>query len=295
MELRRLAALLAVADEGSFTAAADSLHTAQSNISEQVGQLERELGVPLLVRGRRGSVPTEFGAAVLQRARRIKAELEAMRIDLSMLQGLESGHASLGIVGTASRWIVPALVENLHARAAGVHLRVSEGASERLAADVLAHRLAQAVITEPVTSPGLVVEHLMDEALVALVPSDAKFDSGPASISQVARLPLILPPQENPLRHEVEAAATAQGVTLNVPIEVEGIRLIVDLVSAGHGASILPGTAIPPSVPGVRMIAIAHMPRRRLALVTARDQYLSLADGAVRTAIFELVAEFGRS
>ena len=61
MELRHLDTLLAIAEEGSFTAAADALETVQSNVSDQVRQLEAELGVPLLVRGRQGAVPTEFG------------------------------------------------------------------------------------------------------------------------------------------------------------------------------------------------------------------------------------------
>ena len=96
MDMRQLEALLAVAEEGSFTAAADRLHTVQSNVSGHVHQLEAELGVQLLVRGRRGTVPTEFGVRVLDRARAIRSELEALRKDLSMLQGLETGHATLG-------------------------------------------------------------------------------------------------------------------------------------------------------------------------------------------------------
>ena len=82
MDIRQLEALLAVAEEGSFTAAADRLHTVQSNVSEHVRQLEAELGVQLLVRGRRGAVPTEFGVRVLDRARAIRSELDALRKDL---------------------------------------------------------------------------------------------------------------------------------------------------------------------------------------------------------------------
>src|ERR1700730_2239775 len=75
MELRHLDTLLAIAEEGSFTAAADALATVQSNVSDQVRQLEAELGVPLLVRSRRGAEPTEFGVLVLDRARRVHREL----------------------------------------------------------------------------------------------------------------------------------------------------------------------------------------------------------------------------
>jgi DNA-binding transcriptional LysR family regulator len=103
--LRHLETLVAIAEEGSFTAAADALNTVQSNVSDQVRQLELELGVPLLVRGRRGAEPTEFGVVVLERARRVQRELESMRADLSMIQGLEAGSSRLGVVGTASRWL----------------------------------------------------------------------------------------------------------------------------------------------------------------------------------------------
>src|SRR5260370_15817069 len=72
MELRHLDTVLAIAEEGSFTAAADALSTVQSNVSEQVRQLEEELGVELLTRTRRGAVPTECGERVLDRARRVR-------------------------------------------------------------------------------------------------------------------------------------------------------------------------------------------------------------------------------
>src|SRR5271156_5190049 len=76
MDIRQLETLLAVAEAGSFTTAADNLHTVQSNVSEHVRQLEAELGVQLLVRGRRGTVPTEFGVRVIERARAIRSEIE---------------------------------------------------------------------------------------------------------------------------------------------------------------------------------------------------------------------------
>src|SRR5919109_693940 len=150
MELRHLDALLAITEAGSFSAAAEVLHTVQSNVSEQIRQLERELGVPVLVRGRRGATPTEFGRVVVERARRVRGELEAMRVDL---------------------WLVPALVEDLGQRAPGVSLRVNEGASERLAAEVVSQEVAMAVETEPIIDARLSVDHLLEEELVGLVPS----------------------------------------------------------------------------------------------------------------------------
>jgi len=290
LELRHLEALLAIAAEGSFTAAADLLHTVQSNVSEQIRQVEAELGVPLLTRGPKGADPTEFGMLVLERARRIRQEIDSMHLDLSMLQGLETGHAGLGVVGTISRWLIPAVVADLRTSAAGVSLRVSEGASERLGAEVIDRSLAQAVVTEPVNDARLVSEHLLDEDLVALVQVDLDIgDEIPVPLAVLADYPMVLPPASNPLRREIDDAAREAGLTLRVPLEVEGVRLIPDLVSAGVGVAIMPETAVPPDDPMLRSLPIAGMPPRRLALVNARGVRLSLADLAVREAIIRLV------
>lgn len=291
MEFRHLVTLRAIADAGSFTAAADDLLTVQSNVSEQIRQLEEELGAQLVVRSRRGATLTEFGAVVLERAVRIDRELAAMRVDLSMLQGLQQGSATLGVVGTSSRWLIPALVTELSARAPGVRLRVNEGASERLATEVLDGELAQAVVTEPIVDARLVTERLLDEDLVAIVPDSMILRSDPVELAELAEHRLILMPTGNPLRAEIDARAAVEGVELTVPIEVEGVRLIADLVAAGSGAAILPETAIPPEHAGLRTVPIAGMPPRRLALITARDTRLSLADQEVRRAVLQLILD----
>lgn len=288
MELRHLDAVLAVADEGSFTAAADVLATVQSNVSEQVRQLEAELGAELFVRSRRGAVPTDSGEVVLERARRVRRELEALRADLSMLQGLEVGDASFGVVGTASRWLVPDLVADLRTRAPGVQLRVIEAASERLVAEVLLGALTQAIVTEPVDDRRLAVETILEEDLVGVAPATASLPRGTVQLAALSALGLVLPLAGNPLRLEIEGAAAEQGITLDVAVEVEGIRLIADLVAAGAGASVLPETAVPAGLDNVRVMPVAGMPPRRLALINLRDAYLSIADRAVRDSALRL-------
>jgi DNA-binding transcriptional LysR family regulator len=286
VDFRQLEALLAVAEEGSFTSAADRLHTVQSNVSEHVRQLEAALGVQLLVRGRRGTTPTEFGVRVLERAKAIRSEIEAMHKDLSMLQGLETGHASFGVVGTVSRSLVPRVVAELRSVAPGVSLRLTEGASERLAIEVAERELSSALVTEPVADRRLAVEHVRDEDLVALVPASLALSGRrPVALSVLAKHALILPPEGNPLRDEVDTAARTEDVTLRVPIEVEGIRLIADLVAAGAGVSIVPESAVPEDNDALRSVRIASMPPRRLALVTAHGVQLSLADQAVHDVV----------
>jgi DNA-binding transcriptional LysR family regulator len=96
MELRQLHYLDAVARPRSFTGAALELHIAQSAVSQQVGRLERELGVELLRRTTRQVEVTEAGELVLGRARRALAELDGVRADLDALEGLVRGRLRLG-------------------------------------------------------------------------------------------------------------------------------------------------------------------------------------------------------
>ncbi len=227
---------------------------------------------------------------MLTHAWRIRREVQLLQEDVAALQGLQVGNASFGIVGTASRWLVPALVADLRKRAPGIELRVNEGASERLLAEVLDQELAQAVVTEPVRDERLAVEHLMEEDLVGLAPPGTELPPEPVPLEALAQMPLVLPPAGNPLRIEVEQAARAQGVTLPVPVEIEGIRLIADLVAAGAGVSVLPETAIPPELTSVVIFAIADLPPRRLALISPKASPLSLADRAVRETVLQIVA-----
>ncbi len=289
MELRQLETFTAVATEGSFTAAAIELVTAQSNVSAQIKQLESDLGVRLFVRGRKGAVTTEFGDVVLMRVRRIEREIESMRADIAALLGLEVGEATFGIVGTASRWVIPRLVADLRERASGIQLMVREAASERLISDVAAGVLAQAIVTEPVDNPRVQSETLLSENLVAVVPENISLPTKTVSLAKILELELVLPPKENPLRREVESAAQAQGLEVRVAVEVEGIRLIADLVAAGAGASIMPETALPADLVNVKTRAIVGMPPRHLALINNRDESLSIADTAVRAAILDLI------
>jgi LysR family transcriptional regulator, nitrogen assimilation regulatory protein len=291
VELRHLETLIAIEEEGTFTAAADMLRTVQSNVSEQIRQLEAELGVTLLARGRSGATPTESGVVVLSHARRIRREVQLLLEDVAALQGLQVGNASFGIVGTASRWLVPALVADLRQRAPGIELRVNEGASERLLAEVIDQELAQAVVTEPVRDERLAVQHLLDEALVGLAPPGTQLPPEPVPFEALAEMRLVLPPSNNPLRIEIEHVARARGVTLPVPVEVEGIRLIADLVAAGAGVSVLPETAIPPELTSVQIFSIADLPPRRLALISPKASPLSLADQAVRETVLRIVAD----
>src|SRR3546814_3316448 len=98
MDLKQLTALLAVAEHGSFSAAARAIHTVQSNVSTHVARLEKELGVLLVDRSSGGL--TEEGEAAVARARRIRGELDALQSDVAALRAEVVGHVRIGLIGS---------------------------------------------------------------------------------------------------------------------------------------------------------------------------------------------------
>ncbi len=288
MDLRQLDVLAAINQAGSFTAAADALGTVQSNVSAQLQALEKELHTTLVVRSRQGARLTEQGRVVVDRAKRIKAEIDSMLVDLSMLQGLKRGHASIGVIGTASRWIVPSLVQEMRESAPGVTLHITEAPSERLLADVITHDLSVAVITEPIVDPRIDVTTLCDEKLVGIAPKDFGLDSSPKTFEELSKFPHVLTPTNNPLRVWIDKAAQEKGVELEVPVNCEGIRLLPRLVRSGVGCSILPLTALPNEQEVFTVYPIIGLEPRHLALISAKDAVLSMAERVVSDVIIRL-------
>jgi LysR family nitrogen assimilation transcriptional regulator len=288
MDLRQLDVLAAISKTGSFTAAADHLGTVQSNVSAQLQALEKELHSTLVVRSRQGARLTEQGRVVVDRAKRIQSEIDSMLVDLSMLQGLKRGHASIGVIGTASRWLVPTLVQQMRANAPGVTLHITEAPSERLLADVITHELSLAVVTEPVTDPRVESQLLCDEELVGIAPKDFGLTSEIKTFEELKQFPHVMTPQTNPLRVWIDQAMKEEGVTLDVPVNCEGIRLLPRLVRSGVGCSILPRTALPDDQRDFTVYSIKNLGARHLALISAKDAVLSMAERVVNDEIIRL-------
>ena len=293
MELRQLAAILAVADHGTFSGAADALGTVQSNVSTHVARLERELGAPLFDRSR-GAL-TEEGAAAVARARRVLAEIDALVADVAAVRNVYTGHVRLGMIGTTARWLAPRMLEVVAERHPGVHLGVVEGTSAELTERLLAGRLDLAVTLVPVADADVTGQRLFDEDVVLVVArSDPLANRDAVEMAELRTIPLLLPIPGTPFRGELDAAlghgpAGTPGLTAKA--ELDGVRLIASLTFDGHGPALLPATAVPEFLRDrwVR-VAVRGLPRRRVGVVTRRRGLLSAPARAVRELLLEIVA-----
>jgi LysR family hydrogen peroxide-inducible transcriptional activator len=293
MDLRQLAALVAIADTGTFSAAADLLHTVQSNISTHVARLERELGVTLVDRA--AGRLTEEGEAVVARARRVASELEALQADVASLRDEVEGPARLGIIGTTARWLVPPVLSAMESAHPKVAISVLEGNNTSLLPALAAGRLDIAVLNEPIDDPDLTVDTLYSEDLILAVPTDHPLAGrGEVSMVDLAGHELLMGPPGTAFRSDLDRAAEAAGITLQAKVELDGLRLIASLVFEGFGAAVLPSAAIPRWLdPGTqfRRIPIADAAPRRVGIARRRRGLLSAPARALQGVIVDVLRE----
>src|SRR4051812_37305482 len=126
LDVRRLRVLKEVAEQGSFSAAAESLAYTQSAVSQQIAALEREAGATLVDRGPRGIRLTDAGRALVAHAEEILAKLGAAEAELEAIAGLRGGRVRLSAFPTAGATIVPLAVKTFMARHPGVEMQLFE-------------------------------------------------------------------------------------------------------------------------------------------------------------------------
>ncbi len=270
MDVRQLAALVAIADHGTFSAAARALYTVQSNVSSHIARLEKELGVVLVDRAQGGL--TDDGTRVVERARRILREIDDISADVAPVTGDVTGDVRIGMLGTTARWLLPALLTTLTTTHPHVRAIVSEGSTSVLLPALLAGRFNAAVIHLPVDDPELTIEPLFAENLI-LVTSQGHALAGRREVplSELADHDLLLPPSGSALRRVLDRAAASVGVQLHAQAEIDGVRLLASLAVDGHGTAIVPATAIPRRpASGLEVIRVPELPPRVVALAYPR-------------------------
>jgi DNA-binding transcriptional LysR family regulator len=293
MDLRQLNALLAVADTGSFSAAARALHTVQSNVSTHVARLEKELGSVLIDRAT-GRL-TEEGELVAARARRVRAELDALVADLASLHDEVAGTARIGVIGTTARWLVPRLVDAMRARHPKVRVVVVDATTTSLALQLTSGLLDLAVVNLPLSDPEIRTDHLFDEDRLLVVPAGHPlYGRDRLTLADLDGEPLLLEPKGTGFRDHLDEQCRQAGIELEPQAEVDGMRLLASLAFQGFGAALLPASAAPSWVGGEwKRVPIDGLEGRSVGLATRRKGMLSAPARALRDVVLDVVRTEG--
>ena len=249
IELRRLRAFVAVAEEGHITRAAERLGMQQPPLTRLLRGLERELGVLLMHRLARGVRPTEAGEALLEEARAVLARAEGVKDAVRRAARGEQGRLAVGFTSSAALHpFVPNTLRAFREALPGVAVVLEEAGTVELVDALLHGRLDAAFVRSPVASiASLLVDPLLDEPMVATLPAGHRFaveTDEPLPLAELRSEDFVLYRRAaGPgLYDSILAACRAAGFSPKVVQEAPRLPATLSLVAAGLGVSVVPAS-----------------------------------------------------
>jgi LysR family nitrogen assimilation transcriptional regulator len=287
--LRHLHYFVSVIDAGSISRAAETIHVAQPAISQQIAELERDLGMPLMVRSVRGIMPTPAGKTLYREAQHILRRMERLTSILSSEQDVE-GIVSLGISSEFADLIAVPFIKALSERFPRIKLRISVGDCETIKSRLASGKIDLACIFENQQSTRFERRSLFRHRLYFLSGRRGANDCRDVSLDRVAAEPLILPPAPSALRELLERAFAREQAEIQLAAEAGQGPISLAAVRNGLGATIAAKTH-----PGFEASLDGLSEPRPLdpplvltsAVLWSQDSPLSAADSVVRDLLVE--------
>lgn len=282
MLLRHLRYLLAVADHGGFTRAAEALHVSQPTLSQQIRQLEESLGVSLFDRTSRTVKPTDAGEAYIECARRVLVELESGKRALHDVKDLSRGALRLAMTPTFMAYLVGPLVRDYVARYPNIHLQIFELSMDDIEVGLLDDSLDIAIAFNQVRHADIESIAVFTETLGVMVGRDHPlYDSQvELTLDAVAQLEFALLTTDFVTRTRIDEYFAQAHITPKVAIEVNSVSTLLEVIRHTAIATVLP-EPIATQDRALRRIPLAgEAPKRGAAVLRRKNNYHSAASVA---------------
>lgn len=262
MELRQIQYALALAEKLHFHRASEELHISEPTLSQQIRQLERELGVQLFRRDRHGTELTAAGSTFVTNGRHVLGLVQGMTEATRLTAIGQTGRLTVGAVGSAAAGLVPRLMARYRASYPGVRVELVETSTARQLRDIGEGALDAAFVRAPVvdSTNRLAVEVVVREGLVVAVSENHPLAAGDTvRLDALGREPLVLFHRtEGPGFYDLILHIFArQALVPRIAFEVTNVHTILGFVANGLGASVLPASFRSCGQDGVRMLPLA--------------------------------------
>ena len=277
-------AFIAIADQGSFNAAADAIHITQTGLTRRLQNLEAFLGVTLVERTTRSVALTPIGRDFLPRARRLLAELATALVEIRETGKALRGDVSIACVPTVGVQYLPRIIQQYAALHPNNRIKILDHASFRVAEAVLRREAEFGIHIAGAAHPELVSAPLLSDRFVLVCRDDhALAKKKKLSWKELQPHPLIFSGLESGNRQLLDAALAKGGVRLNSFYEVQRSSTAVALVAEGVGVAVVPGLAMQKGAyPTLRVIPlVAPVISRSLVLLSRKGAYLTPAAQAL--------------
>jgi DNA-binding transcriptional LysR family regulator len=246
MDVRQLEYVVAIAEEGSFTRAAQRCHIVQSALSHQVARLESELGVKLFERTSRSVRLADAGLLLLPYARQVLGDMAEARNAIDALAGITRGRLRVGMTQTAGRALnLIALIGDFHRQYPEIELSTVSGPGGELIDAVRDGQLdvAVAALRSQGVPEGIIFQMAIEvEPLVAVVHAGHRLAARKrVNLEELAGAgPFVEFLANTTLRERVDAAFAAAGTHRDSSFEVGQITDMVRYAASGLGTAIVP-------------------------------------------------------
>lgn len=295
VELRHLRYLLAVADQGSFTRAAEELYISQPTLSQQVRQMERTLGVQLLDRTGRSVRLTDAGQTYVQHARRALRDLAAGERALQDVEDLSRGHLRLAATPSFTAYLIGPLAAELHDRHPGITLTVRETTQDGIESALLADDIDLGIAFAGAHQQGIEATGLYTENLGLVVRADpgAARAREPLDLQELTDRELVLLSGDFATRGHIDAYFTAHQVTPRIAMEANSVQALIEIVQRTPLATVLPD-AVTHDHPHLSPVPLRPaLPPREVTLLSRSHAYRSAAVRAFTRLIDDVVEQRG--
>ncbi|WP_321785408.1 transcriptional regulator CynR [Paraburkholderia sp. J94] len=293
--LRPIRYVLTVAELKNFTRAAEVLHVSQPALSQQIRQLEEELGAALFDRSGRAISLTDFGRVYIEHARKALDHLDAGKRALQDVRGLTRGLLRLAYAPTFAEYLIGPALRRFHAAHPAIAVEVSELPLEEIESRLERDALDLGIGFTDVRSEQLHTQPLFAEPISLLVGTGHALARRrkPVTAQQLQDVPLALLSPDFVVRKFADAYFRAHQISPPVIVQANAVGTVLKLVKDGALATVLPSTVLREHRGLASVPVTPALPQRTVALLARKRATPTLAASAFTTLLMAMIEEEG--
>ncbi|HYD60464.1 MAG TPA: LysR substrate-binding domain-containing protein [Noviherbaspirillum sp.] len=293
MELRQLRYFVAIVDHGSLSRAARVLHIAQPALTQQIQQLEEELGAQLLHRSAQGVMSTDAGKIFYEHAQAILKQVSDAKSAVAQSTTRPTGTVALGIPQSVSNALALPLLTAVRESYPEISLQITEELTGNLIEQLKSGRINLAVLFDDGQLGAFATTPLVEEDMMFITRADSHYapQGKTIALANAVAVPLILPGVQHGVRPRIENIARSAGLSLDKVMDINSVAILKSALMADIGATILP---VAPMLSEIEHGQLSAWPitdtdiSRTVALCWSRNIPLTNAATAVKKLVIDV-------
>lgn len=278
-----------IVSSGNLNKAAEAMNLTPSAVSHSLMKLEKELGVPLLVRERKGVELTTYGRELLPHIRMILAMNTKLCEEVDRMKGVVKGTVRIGTFSSVCCCWLPSIIKLIQEKYPEVNVRIVQGGYEDQEVGLTEGSLDIAFVSIPMKR-NLPVVRLMRDRLLCITPLEFQTKNPDyITLDEIRQQSVILP--RDGYDFDAIAFMKANNLKLETPHDIIDDTSIVALVASGMGISIIPELVLKSVSGRVKIIPIESAPFRSIGVATQKVEFVTPIAGAVLKLIIQYVQE----